>query len=415
LNISDPVTPEDHRIWTLSSLATGAKGIFAYAYYPMSSGYESGGYGLVNLDGSVTERAVALGALSKVVHNNGEVFSNTRPVKPQIALLYNPLSQMVGGTRRVGTEDGHANSLIGYYRFLSDQNIPVDFIHRLDLENGDLSQYRLIIVPYALMFNRAAADGLKKFISNGGCVLSEARLAWNDERGYSSPVIPGLGLSEVFGVRESKVMTLPKVPMKITDDEHPVMSFLNKDDILVGARFAESITPLPGNRKARVLAMLEDGSPAIVASEYGKGHTLFVGSFLALANSRGSLWDQSTQRLTVQDAANQNVNEFLMGVVGWAGIERPFIVNQDNEKNNPLIVRLHEYPEGHLLYVLNHGKTTEKAVIKVKVKENGKYSVEELFQNKKASLTSQNRELIIETSDISIKNGEVWKIQKTGK
>lgn len=65
--------------------------------------------------------------------------------------------------------------------------------------------------------------------------------------------------------------------------------------------------------------------------------------------------------------------------------------------------------------MLNHGKTPEKAVIKVKVKENGKYSVEELFQNKKATLSSQNGELTIETSDISVKNGEVWKIQKARK
>src|SRR5690606_35163187 len=117
-----------------------------------------------------------------------------KPVNAQVALVYNPLSQMVGGTRRVGNQDGHINSLIGYYRFLTDQNIPVDFIHRRDLESGDVSQYKLVIVPYALMITHKMADGLKKYVANGGNAFSEARLAWNDERGYTGGVIPGLGL-----------------------------------------------------------------------------------------------------------------------------------------------------------------------------------------------------------------------------
>ena len=412
LNISDPVTPEDHRIWVLSSLATGAKGIFAYAYYPMLSGYESGGYGLVNLDGSLTVRAVELGKLAKLIDANGIILSKARPVKSEIALLYNPLSQMVGGTRRTGTEDGHINSLIGYYRFLSDQNIPVDFIHRIDLESGDLSQYKLIIVPYALMFNRQAAEGLKEFIKRGGYVLSEARLAWNDERGYSSTVIPGLGLSKVFGVRESQVKTLPKVPIMLVDNSHPAMAHLKANSIITGSLFAESLEPLKDNKSARILATFEDSTPCIVTSDYGRGHTMFIGSFIAMANSRGSLWDQSTQRLVVQDSANKNVNKFLLGMVDWAKISRPFNVEQSGQTGNPLVVRLHEYPDGQILYVLNHGKTREKATIRIKVKEEGNYSFEELLQNKTIRVASLKGEISLTTADIPVKNGEVWKIQK---
>ncbi|MHB1673403.1 MAG: hypothetical protein ACYCSP_04055 [Acidobacteriaceae bacterium] len=41
-----------------------------YAWYPMSSGYESGGYGLVNLDGSITDRAKTAGAVARAVERN---------------------------------------------------------------------------------------------------------------------------------------------------------------------------------------------------------------------------------------------------------------------------------------------------------------------------------------------------------
>jgi beta-galactosidase len=413
LNVSDPVTPQDHRMWTWSSLATGAKGIFTYAYYPMSSGYESGGYGLVNLDGTVTERATELGKLAKFIDDNKVMFALSKPVKPQIALLYNPLSQMVGGTRRVGTQDGHTNSLIGYYRYFAEQNIPVDFIHRKDLESADLSQYKLLILPYALMLTQKAADGIRSYVEKGGYAVSEARLGWNDERGFTSSVIPGLGLSDVFGVRESKIFTLEKVAMEVSDNSHPAVSRLKKTNVIEGSLFAESVEPLEGNKNAIVLGKFKDGSASIVASRFGKGHTLYVGTYLALANSRGALWDQSTQRLTAQDSANKNTNEFLLGMVDWAKVERPLTSTQAGSTGNSLVVRLHETPDSYLVFVLNHGKTTEKTTITVKVKEKGDYVLEEI-NHKRAPLKVTAKDLAVEfsTADLPQMEVEVWTIKK---
>lgn len=415
LNVSDPVTPRDQRMWTWSSLATGAKGIFAYAYYPMSSGYESGGYGLINLDGTPTERAVELGKVAKFVDDHKTLFAGSKPVKAQIALLYNPLSQMVGGTRRVGNQDGHTNSLIGYYRYLSEQNVPVDFIHRKDLESADLSQYKLLIVPYALMLTQKAADGLKAFVEKGGYVYSEARVGWNDNRGFTSPVIPGLGLSEVFGVRESKVTTLPKVPVNVVDDTHPVMQHLKNGDVIEGSLFEESVEVLTNAKNAHVLARFPDGTAGIVASRYGKGHTMFVGSFLALANSRGSLWDQSTQRLTVQDSANRNTNDFITGLVNWAQVDLPFTSVQHGDSDNPLLVRLHEADGGHLLFVLNHGRTTEKSTITVNAKEKGDYVLEEIYGKRTLRVTARDSKIEFTTGDVAPMEGEIWTIKKAGR
>ena len=54
LRVSSTVTPADLRMWMWSAMARGARGINVYAWYPMSSGYVSGGFGLINLDGSIT-------------------------------------------------------------------------------------------------------------------------------------------------------------------------------------------------------------------------------------------------------------------------------------------------------------------------------------------------------------------------
>jgi beta-galactosidase len=415
LNVGDPVNPEDHRIWTWSSLATGAKGIFTYAYYPMSSGYESGGYGLINLDGTLTERAVELGKTARIVDANKDVFSASKPVRPQVALVYNPLSQMVGGHRRTTTQDGHINSLIGYYRFLTEQNIAVDFIHRRDVESKDLSGYKLIIIPYALMITREMADGIEKYVAGGGYVFSEARLAWNDNMGYTDGVIPGLGLSKVFGVRESKVKTLKNVLIKVTDDRHMAMSRLHSGDTLTGSQFAESVEPLDNAKNVKVLARLDDGTPCIVTSDYGKGHTMYAGSFLAMANSRGSQWDQSTQRITVQDSANRNTNRFLTGLTQWAKVESPFTSSQPENAANTLVIRMHEYPGGYLVYILNHGKTTEKTEVTLNVPEAGDWNLEELLGKHKSKQTTRDKTLKIVTGNIGEKGVEVWKVTQAGK
>jgi beta-galactosidase len=83
LLVSDPVTAEDHRIWAWSAIAKGAKGVNIYAYYPMSTGYESGGYGLVNLDGTLTDRAVNAGNIASVVHRNMDLFLSSLRRRPK--------------------------------------------------------------------------------------------------------------------------------------------------------------------------------------------------------------------------------------------------------------------------------------------------------------------------------------------
>jgi beta-galactosidase len=378
--VGNPVTPEDLRIWMWSVLAKGARGVNIYAYYPMSSGYESGGYGLINLDGTVTGRAKEAGKIAQLVNDNMKLFLESSPVKAEIALVYNPLAQMVGGEQHAGPIGGHLNSLIGYYRVFTENNIPVDFIHRRDLEASDLSQYKLIIVPYPLMFTQQAADGLKKYIEQGGYVLAEARLAWNDERGFAQEIIPGMGLSEVFGVREARVKMDDQVQMKIIDTSHPVLAKFKQGEALTGSYFGESVKGLT-NKPVHVLAQLDDGNPILVASKYGKGETLFMGTFLGLA--------------THESHQLENV-KFIVSLIDWAKINRPVIGSHDGRTDTPVKVSLQNSSDGYLLFVINHGNTDEKVSIEVSVKEDGEYNLRDIIEDSISTQKSKDKKLTLE-------------------
>lgn len=399
LLVGDPVTPGDHRVWIWSAIAKGAKAINIYAWYPMSSGYESGGYGLVNQDGSLTNRAMEAGYLASVVDRNQDLLLNSRPVPAEIAIVYNPLSQMVGGAqRRNDFPMGHHNSLIGYYRVFAENNIPVDFIHRNELESGDLSQYKMVILPWSMMLTQQAADGLRQFVADGGRAVAEARLAWNDDRGYASDVIPGMGLDEVFGVREKEVyMRERELGFYMMKGDHPVWSTFfdpgqmaaahrpSPEDTLVGTLFGKSLDLI--SDEAEVLANLGmTGDPAIVANRYGDGETVFIGTFLGKAN--------------FPDTHPVN-NTFLLGLAEWADVQKPVITTLDGVSDEPVVARLHRNDENDLLlFLINHGNKQVNPRITLPVDESGTYRIREIITRKQSLQTARGSvsdpELILE-------------------
>jgi beta-galactosidase len=386
----DPVTPADQRLWAWSAIAAGARAINVYAYYPMSSGYESGGYGLINLDGTVTERAISTGKIAHIIDANQQLLLGVRPVPARIAIVYNPLAQLVGGAERRGDyPEAHRNSLIGYYRVFMEHNIPVDFIHRTDLERGDLSRYALVIVPYPIMLTQAAATGLKRYVAQGGRAVAEARLAWNDERGFAAEVIPGAGLHEVFGVRETHVWMRREPRLTITDTSVALTAGLG-GHTLRGALYASSVDVVSPD--ARVLATT-DGAPALVASRYGKGETLFIGSYIGWGNQPDEQRDNA---------------EFIRRLADWAGVTRPVVTSRDGI-TPPLLGRLHEGASGYVLFLINHDSAGQDVTVTAHVPA-GTYALSELTNGAARQVTADGAGLRLDTH-VGGRDVQVWSIR----
>ncbi len=284
VRVAAPVTPADLRFWGWSVLARGARAISYYAWYPMSSGYESNGYGMIELDGTITERARAAGAFSKVVSSNPALFAPLRPRASRVAVLYNRLSYMVGGNT-VAPGTAVRNSMLGFYRAMFERNIQVDFVHPDEIAGGIASQYKAIFLGYPLMLQRHVAEALKAYVNGGGTLISEARPAWNDERGHANPRIPGFGLDEVFGVREKELRSSERIEMVIARELDGPLSGLAGRTV-PGSGFAEHLEIMGSN--IRVIARFPGengaiGDPAIVMSRFGAGRAFLIGSFVAAA------------------------------------------------------------------------------------------------------------------------------------
>jgi beta-galactosidase len=357
MKVSEPVVPMDMRDWMWTSVAYGARAVNVYAYYPMSSGYESGGYGLIELDGKVTDRAIAAGKVAKVVTKNMDLFLEAHPPKAEVAVLYNPLSHMVGGQQTFtgeGQPIGYNNlseSLQGIHRAFFERSILVDFLHVLDLDSKRLNQYKLLIVPFPVMMSEAHIQRLIEYVESGGTLIAEARCGWIDERGFSSDVYPGGGLHKVFGCREASLKPLRKTSKITIKIPHEALPDLKSGDVLDALFFEESFEMT--NDKSVVLAEFDDGKPAIVYAPYGKGKAVIVGSFIGSA---------------YHHFQNSNNAKFLVGLAQYLGISKP--VEASSSETDVLVeARILESKNHKILFGFNRGEKRTTAKFDVAVME----------------------------------------------
>ncbi|MDI6849632.1 MAG: beta-galactosidase [Candidatus Saccharicenans sp.] len=343
MKVSLPVTASDLRDWMWSLMAYGARAINIYAYYPMSSGYEAGGYGLIELDGQITPRAEEAGRIARTISRNMNLFLESRPPESEIAIVYNPLSHMVGGQQTFTSEGqpvGYNNlseSLQGVHRAFFERGIKVDFIHVRDLRDK-ASRYRLIIAPYPVMISQPYVQDLIRYVEQGGRLLVEARAGWIDEKGFAFPVIPGGGLDKVLGCREARLLPVQKTGRMVISQNHPALPWLKPGDSLDTVFFEETFEVT--DKKAAVLAQSPDGQPMVVLAPYGQGQALIAGSFLGSA---------------YHHFRNPNNGKFLVGLADWLGIKAGAEVKPFPE-DSPVEWRWLLGRDYRLLFIFNRGQ-----------------------------------------------------------
>jgi len=349
LKLGEPVSGEDIRLWTWSMIAHGAKGINYYHWYPMRWGFESTGYGMANLDGSLTSRAESTGAMAKIIDKHAEIFLSSQPVKSDVAILYNILSQimlLICFEKRTWLP---TTSLLGVYRALLERNIPVDFVHPDSLAEGGLERYRLLFMPFSLMMPRGLCKRIAEYVEKGGTVVADARCAWNEDTGWSAEEVPGLGLSKVFSCKEKWIRSRSKPGIRITKND-PAIPLLSAGERLSGAFFEEALDPLPN---ARVVAEFEDGSPAIVASDYGRGKAAFIGTCLGMA---------------YEENRDVNAGKLIAGFAEWAGVSPPVEVSNVSE-DQPVEARVLDGNGFRILIGLNHDAKAAQPRFKLRFPE----------------------------------------------
>jgi beta-galactosidase len=291
--VGSPVTASDLEMWTWGMVSRGARAINYYAFYPMNAGYESGGYGMISLDGTLTERSRHAGEIARHIEENSELLLQSHPERAEVAIVFSPLTPLIGGYDEESNRTAIHKAVAGYHRMFFERNLPVDVLSSRQLAQDNVAQYRLVIVPYPLMLTDEEATILKQYVSAGGHLFVEARAGWVDERGHAEPKVPGFGWDEMLGVREKQLLPEREFTVKWGGLQFNGMSVLEEFEV-------ESHT-------ARPLAATEDGTPVAYDNEDGKGSAIILGTFAGQENYEHPVAMHPLAGLLVQ----------------WAGLSQP--------------------------------------------------------------------------------------------
>jgi len=324
--IGSPVTANDLELWTWGMVSRGARAINYYAFYPMNAGYESGGYGMINLDGTLTERSRHAGEIAQRIEQNADLLLQSHPQRPEVAIVFSPLVPLLGGYDEEGNRNAIHRAVAGYHRMFFERNLPVDVVSSRELPGDGLRQYKLVIVPYPLMLTSVEAEALKEYVSDGGHLFVEARPGWVDERGHAQPKIPGFGWDEMLGVREKQV-----IPGKAFNVRWGAARFRV-------TRFEEQFEL--ENKTARPVAFLANGMPIAWENRYNKGRAIVLGSFAGEENYEHPLPMHPLAQILME----------------WASLSQPKL-------DAPPLLELREMnaPRGRLIFFFNHSDRNASA------------------------------------------------------
>lgn len=265
--IHEPVDALSQQRWVWNGLACGADTILFWCWRDEVFGGESGGYGLIGLDGLAEERLAALRVTGKVLREHGEMLSGYRPAVGTFGVLFSPQSYYY-----YSAQDGHASKAMdairGVSRALVRRSIPFTLVEEEHLEA--LKGLRVLYLPRSTALSDKTKAALLAFAQDGGTLVVESECgAFSDTGFYAYP--EDRFLAQAAGLREVGRRQLPDNKWVVQLDGKPVtMNVL------------QWLTPLVDAPRLHAHAVDNDGA-LLATAPLGKGKVVYCASYPAEA------------------------------------------------------------------------------------------------------------------------------------
>ena len=290
--------------FSLESIRHGAKGLLYWQYRKERFGSEFGGFAMTDNAGGPTNLSRCAEKLCGMLQKNEDIFNHYHQDPAKVALVFSIRSYLANWVSEGRGNNKYAvDSINGYFRMLWEENIITDVIHEEFF--GDLSQYKLIILPSPYAVSEKMALALKEYVKNGGTVLSDPYFGAFDQDMKLARQVPGFGFAEIFGCEEDDICQQPAVLLKGPGGECRIEGNYQLETFR--------------NVTAETLYAYEDGSPAILSNRYGAGRALISGVNLGLSYSTRALVGDD---FTSSDQGNSSLGakEIVMALARECGL-----------------------------------------------------------------------------------------------
>lgn len=260
----------------------GASGAMYWTFRPRMSDLEGGEFGMTLRNGTPTYRAEVGGRTARLLAERSDALLSARR-DAKVAVLKSDI------TIDFMEEEAHA-SRRGALALLHDLHVNADVIGEAYLNR--LSDYRVLVMPFALTMTKGAAKKIAAFVKAGGVVIADYLVAMKTPDGICYRDLSETGLNEVFGLVDSDPYQIP--PHEMAD---------NAFGIRAGDR--ASMLYLDG---AKTLASFA-GRPVLTKNVCGRGEGYFIAHhFFRAYEERGG---KAPRAVIAEILAKQGVLPYL--------------------------------------------------------------------------------------------------------
>ena len=322
-------TAEDIRLWSLVSLAGGARGILYVRWRSLLDGPLFSSFGLYSDDGLPNERSQMSAALAKWSNSpqTKDLFA-AQPQKSEIGIIVlNRIQDFNRLIYQAGGEKFFSRCLWGAYRMFFDSHIAADFVHF-----DDIDQYKALYFAYPIQIEADQAAKLRKWVKNGGILFCEGLPGYFGEGGKVCVKQPGNGLDELFGIKQHSVEFMPDIGDRIK------FSAFGIDDIS-GGLFRQSYDII----EAEPAGAYPDGETAAAIMRYGSGTAILIGTYPSEGYYRTS------------SSANK---EMLKRLLERINITAPYTVSGDYVQARLCVGNGRRY-----MWLINHAADSQNVVV----------------------------------------------------
>jgi beta-galactosidase len=262
--------------------AHDAKAMYFWQWRPHMDEWQAFGRGLVASDGSITRRAVAAGDAARALNSDPDLFLDSKPLAPQVAVLYDIVGDLKAKVQGGDWESFNVRNLIGIYHALWNDQVRINVLDGRQVTGGSLKPYKLVIFPFYLCLRKNVAEAIEGYVADGGTVLADARFGIINEldRGYQ--VNPGVGMAKLFGARRHDLVAA-YTPWEIRVTQPTgLLNGVSLPSHLLGRVFREELQLEKGSEGKVVAVFEKTGTPAVVVRRTGKGQTILLGFSLGI-------------------------------------------------------------------------------------------------------------------------------------
>ena len=269
---SSGVSPEALEVISWQALAHGARSVTYWKWRPFIRGEQTGSRGLTSYDGTPVDRAAVARHIAAAVDRNPTTLGSMRSPAARAAILVDPAcfvyAPIMGGPDP-DSDQFASEEILGFVRLLGAEGIDVEFLHGARLEERDLAEFPLIVLPCQYVLDADGASRLRSYVEGGGTLISSSRLAIMNRANLLYESIPG-GLTDVVGFSETDMAAIGEtVQLQKAGELTAGSRFRQAIKVVNGAevidRFGADTSPVPG--------INVEGMPAIMHNRFGDGHT----------------------------------------------------------------------------------------------------------------------------------------------